>query len=204
MTGLEFQPAIQFMKFKMSDKSLFAILLHSPWWYSFLIAAVLLLLARVFLPEAIRAVGMLSSIPFAVLGFIAAWRQRDKPSPERVSMALDQLAKMSWKQFLPIMEQAFVQQGFSVTTLNSNSADLQLEKSGRVTLVSCKRWKAATLGVEVLRDLKAMQVSEEASYAACISLSLPTGVALKFAKENAIQLICQDELASLCLKVMKD
>ena len=190
------------MKFKMSDKSLFAILLRSPWWYSFLIAAVLLLLARVFLPEAFRAVGMLSSIPFAILGVIAAWRQRDKPSPERVSMALDQLAQMSWKQFLPIMEQAFVQQGFTVTQLNSNAADLQLEKLGRVTLVSCKRWKAATLGVEVLRDLKAMQISQEASYAACISLSLPTGVALKFAKENAIQLICQDELASLCLKVM--
>ena len=186
----------------MSDKSLFAILLRSPWWYSFLIAAVLLLLARVFLPEAFRAVGMLSSIPFAILGVIAAWRQRDKPSPERVSMALDQLAQMPWKQFLPIMEQAFVQQGFSVTQLNSNAADLQLEKLGRVTLVSCKRWKAATLGVEVLRELKAMQVSQEASYSACISLSLPTGVALKFAKENAIQLICQDELASLCLKVM--
>ena len=186
----------------MSDKSLFAILLRSPWWYSFLIAAVLLLLARVFLPEAFRAVGMLSSIPFAILGVIAAWRQRDKPSPERVSMALDQLAQMPWKQFLPIMEQAFVQQGFTVTQLNSNAADLQLEKLGRVTLVSCKRWKAATLGVEVLRDLKAMQVSQEASYSACISLSLPTGVALKFAKENAIQLICQDELASLCLKVM--
>jgi len=190
------------MKFKMSDKSLFAILLRSPWWYSFLIAAVLLLLARVFLPEAFRAIGMLSSLPFAVLGIMAAWRQRDKPSPERVSMALDQLAQMSWKQFLPIMEQAFVQQGFTVTQLNSNAADLQLEKLGRVTLVSCKRWKAATLGVEVLRDLKAMQVSQEASYSACISLSLPTGVALKFAKENAIQLICQDELASLCLKVM--
>ncbi len=190
------------MKFKMSDKSLFAILLRSPWWYSFLIAAVLLLLARVFLPEAIRAVGMLSSIPFAILAVVAAWRQRDKPSPERVSMALDQLAQMPWKQFLPIMEQAFVQQGFTVTQLNSNAADLQLEKLGRVTLVSCKRWKAATLGVEVLRDLKAMQISQEASYSACISLSLPTGVALKFAKENAIQLICQDELASLCLKVM--
>jgi hypothetical protein len=32
---------------------------------------------------------------------------------------------------------------------------------------------------------------------------LPTGVALKFAKDNSIQLICQDELASLCLEVLK-
>ena len=188
----------------MSEKSLFAILLRSPWWWSFLIAAVLMLLARVFLPEAFRAVGMLSALPFAVLGIIAAWRQRDKPSPERVALALTDLANMSWKQFLPIMEQAFVQQGFSVMPLNSSAADLQLEKSGKVTLVSCKRWKAATLGVEVLRDLKALQVSQDAAYAACVSLSLPTGVALKFAKANEVQLICQEELASLCLKVMKD
>jgi restriction system protein len=179
-------------------------LLRSPWWWSFLIAAVLVLLARVFLPEAFRAVGMLSALPFAVLSIIAAWRQRDKPSPERVSLALTDLANMSWKQFLPIMEQAFVQQGFSVMPLNSSAADLRLEKSGKVTLVSCKRWKAATLGVEVLRDLKELQVSQDVAYAACISLSLPTGVALKFAKANGVQLICQYELASLCLKVMKD
>jgi restriction system protein len=142
-------------------------------------------------------------MPFGILGVIAAWRQRNKPSPEAVSLALTNLASMSWKQFLPVMEQAFVQQGFTVIHLNSSAADLKLEKSGQVTLVSCKRWKAATLGVEVLRDLKSLQASEDASYAACISLSLPTGVALKFAKDNGIQLICQDELASLCLEVLK-
>jgi restriction system protein len=86
--------------------------------------------------------------------------------------------------------------------LDSTSADLQLEKFGKTTLVSCKRWKAATLGVEVLKDLKALQISQDATYAACVSLSLPTGVALKFAKDNAIQLICQDELAAFCLKAL--
>ena len=191
------------MKFKMSEKSLFAILLRSPWWYSFLIASILMLLARVFLPEGYRAVGMLSAFPFAIIGMMAAWRQRDKPSPERILQALSSLETMSWKEFLPLMEQAFAQQGFIVTRLNSNSADLQLEKLGKTTLVSCKRWKAATLGVDVLRDLKALQVSQDATYAACISLSLPTGVALKFAKDNAVQLICQDDLAGFCLKVMK-
>jgi restriction system protein len=191
------------MKFKMSEKSLFAILLRSPWWYSFLIASILMLLARVFLPEGYRAVGMLSAFPFAIIGMMAAWRQRDKPSPERILQALSSLEKMSWKEFLPLMEQAFAQQGFIVTRLNSNSADLQLDKLGKTTLVSCKRWKAATLGVDVLRDLKALQVSQDATYAACISLSLPTGVALKFAKDNAVQLICQDDLAGFCLKVMK-
>ena len=190
------------MKFKMSDKSLFAILLRSPWWYSFLIAALLTLLARVFLPEAYRAVGMLSAFPFAIIGIMAAWRQRDKPSPESISQALSTLEKMSWKEFSSLMAQAFALQGFSVVRLDSTSADLQLEKFGKTTLVSCKRWKAATLGVEVLKDLKALQTSQDATYAACVSLSLPTGVALKFAKDNAIQLICQDELAAFCLKAL--
>jgi restriction system protein len=190
------------MKFKMSDKSLFAILLRSPWWYSFLIAALLTLLARVFLPEAYVAVGMLSAFPFAIIGIMAAWRQRDKPSPESISQALSTLEKMSWKEFSSLMAQAFALQGFSVVRLDSTSADLQLEKFGKTTLVSCKRWKAATLGVEVLKDLKALQTSQDATYAACISLSLPTGVALKFAKDNAIQLICQDDLAAFCLKAL--
>lgn len=190
------------MKFKMSDKSLFAILLRSPWWYSFLIAALLTLLARVFLPEAYVAVGMLSAFPFAIIGIMAAWRQRDKPSPESISQALSTLEKMSWKEFSSLMAQAFALQGFSVVRLDSTSADLQLEKFGKTTLVSCKRWKAATLGVEVLKDLKALQTSQDATYAACISLSLPTGVALNFAKVNAIQLICQDDLAAFCLKAL--
>jgi restriction system protein len=190
------------MKFKMSDKSLFAILLRSPWWYSFLIAALLTLLARVFLPEAYVAVGMLSAFPFAIIGIMAAWRQRDKPSPESISQALSTLEKMSWKEFSSLMAQAFALQGFSVVRLDSTSADLQLEKFGKTTLVSCKRWKAATLGVEVLKDLKALQTSQDATYTACISLSLPTGVALKFAKDNAIQLICQDDLAAFCLKAL--
>lgn len=191
------------MKLKMSEKSLFAILLRSPWWWSFLIAAVWVLLVRVFMPEVYRAVAMLGAFPFVVVGVVSAWRQRNKPTPERVSMALTHLANMTWKQFSPLIEQAFAQQGFNVTPLNSNSADLLLEKSGQLTLVNCKRWKAATLGVEVLRDLKALQVSQNATHAAYLSLSLPTGVALKFAKDNDIQLICQDELASLCLKAMK-
>jgi restriction system protein len=145
---------------------------------------------------------MLSAFPFAIIGIMAAWRQRDKPSPESISQALSTLEKMSWKEFSSLMAQAFALQGFSVVRLDSTSADLQLEKFGKTTLVSCKRWKAATLGVEVLKDLKALQTSQDATYAACISLSLPTGVALNFAKDNAIQLICQDDLAAFCLKAL--
>lgn len=192
------------MKFKMSEKSLFAILLRAPWWVSFSIGVMLALLARVFLPENLRVVGMLSGLPFCVLSVFAAWKQRNKPSPESVAMALTHLANMSVKEFLPTIEKVFAKQGFVVSRLNLEAADLRLEKSGKTTLVSCKRWKAATLGVDVLRDLKALQMAQAVDHTACISLSLPTGAALQFSKENAVQLICQDALASLYLASMKD
>ncbi|MEN9329226.1 MAG: hypothetical protein RLZZ484_414, partial [Pseudomonadota bacterium] len=39
-----------FMKWKMSDRSLFAVLLRSPWWVSFVLAAALALAASALLP----------------------------------------------------------------------------------------------------------------------------------------------------------
>jgi restriction system protein len=52
------------MKFKMSEKSLFALLLRSPWWISFLVAAVLGLVATALLPKPVAAVGILFGFPF--------------------------------------------------------------------------------------------------------------------------------------------
>jgi restriction system protein len=39
------------MRFKMSERSLFAVLLRSPWWVSFLAALAVVLVARVVLPD---------------------------------------------------------------------------------------------------------------------------------------------------------
>ena len=39
------------MKFKMAEKSLFAILLRSPWWISFVVVGVIVLAAGALLPK---------------------------------------------------------------------------------------------------------------------------------------------------------
>ena len=58
------------MKFKMSQNSLFAILLRSPWWVSFVVMAVVATLAAALLPQAYVAVGVLGATPFFVIGLV--------------------------------------------------------------------------------------------------------------------------------------
>ena len=64
------------MKLKMSEKSLFAILLRSPWWVSLAIVAVFVLASSALLPSPYVAFGMMGAFPFLVIAIMAAWRQR--------------------------------------------------------------------------------------------------------------------------------
>ena len=63
------------MKLQMAKDSLFAILVRSSWWISFLIAAAVAAGALLLLPAQYAIVGAFSCLPFVVTGSIAAWRQ---------------------------------------------------------------------------------------------------------------------------------
>lgn len=188
------------MKFKMPEKSLFALLLRSPWWISFVVAAVLGLVASALLPPSMAGVGMLSGFPFVVIGTMAAWRQRQAPNPTHVAQALQRCAAMSWNEFADAIEQAYTRQGYSVTRLSALAADFSMEKQGRVTLLSCKRWKAASHGVGVLTDLEAMRQALGAQNATYIGLGSVTENASRFAKEQGIYLMPELELAQIFIR----
>ena len=53
------------MKFKMAPNSVFAILLRKPWWISFVLASVFVLVAFALLPDDLQVVGSLGAIPFS-------------------------------------------------------------------------------------------------------------------------------------------
>ena len=55
------------MKFKMSEQSLFAILLRSPWWISLALAVGFALLARALLPAEYFVFGVMGGFPFIVI-----------------------------------------------------------------------------------------------------------------------------------------
>jgi restriction system protein len=180
------------MKFKMAENSIFAILLRNPWWISFLIAAAFSLLMAALLPRHLVAYGIMGAFPFVITGAVALKRQWGKPSPAKLQAELDRLSALSWRDFSAELEAKFVKQGFAVTRLDAKSgtgaADFKLEKGGHVTLVSAKRYKAATHGLEALQALVAQQEAQGADKAMYVCLSPVTAQAAKFAKEKGVVL----------------
>jgi restriction system protein len=190
------------VKFKMSEKSLFAVLLRSPWWISFVLVAVIALAAGALLPKAYAGVGMLGGFPFFVIGCMAMWRQRNLPSAAELERGMSMLSSMGWRDFSALLETAFTRQGYAVTHLNG-AADMQLEKKGVLTVVSAKRWKAAALGVESLRELVAARDALEARNCVCITLGQVSAKANEYAEQHRITLISDADLVALTAETIK-
>lgn len=183
------------MKLKMSENSLFAILLRKPWWVSALIVAVGALAARALLPEKYVVVGVLGTFPFVVTLLFAARRQWRTPSEARQQAALTRAASLSWPEFADWLVQVYQQQGYGVTRLEGEAADLCLVRQGQSSLVSCRRWKAATHGVQALRELQATRRAQDATQAVYLSLGPVSAAAQSYARDNGIELLQGEALA---------
>ena len=182
----------------MSEKSLFAMLLRSPWWISFVVAGLVVMVARLFLPDHLVGVGMLAGFPFAVIGCIAAVRQWKAPSAAQVEATMLAVSAMSWREFSAVMEEGFRREGYLVKALPGPAADLAVAKVGSHALVSCKRWKAAKPGVEHLRELvAAVQAHDEARQAIYVTIGELSSNAQQFAKDNNIRVLQGPALAQL-------
>jgi len=181
----------------MNKNSLFAVLLRSPWWISIAVAAALFAMARMLLPEAYAPYAIFGSLPFIVIGCVAFWQQLRAPSAERIAATLESLRALSWDEFSAALEAAFRRDGYGVSRLNAAGADLELTKSGRLSLVGCKRWKVARTGIEPLREIDAARHAREAQECIYVAAGEFTDNARTFASEKNIRLVHDAELAKL-------
>ena len=180
----------------MSDNSLFAVLLRSGWWVSIALAVGIGLLVKFFVPEEHLLPALSVTIPFLFTGILAAWKQLRIPGAARIASTVETVSAMSSREFLELMEAAYQRDGFAVSRING-AADLKLSKEGRVTLVCCKRWKAAGHGVEPLRELESLRESLGAHEARYVALGNVSDNARRFATSHKIGLIEDMQLTTL-------
>ncbi len=183
----------------MHKNSLFAVLLRSPWWVSFAVAGGVFALTRAVLPDASPLVAAFGALPFAAIGGYAAWRQLRAPGAAQVAAALDALRAQSWEEFSAALSEAFRRDGYAVARLDVPGADLELTRAGRVTLVGCKRWKAARAGIEPLRELEAAREKRAAHECIYVVAADVSDNAQAFAAEKRIRLLRDAELAGMIL-----
>jgi restriction system protein len=184
----------------MAENSLFAILLRSAWWISVLVAAGIVLVSRIALPDKYFVFGAVAAVPFVVIACIALWRQLQKPSAARVATTLESVVAMNWKDFSAAMESAFRRDGYEVSRIDAAGADFEMRKEGRKTLVNCKRWKVGRTGVEPLRDLLIARDRREADEVVYVATGQVTEQAVRYAAEKRIRLMQGEDLALLLRK----
>jgi restriction system protein len=177
------------VKLKMARNSLFAILLRSPWWISFVVVLVFAAGSAALLPPQYVVFGLMGALPFCVIGTVAAYRQFRAPSEKRVDETLQQVAAMPWREFCETLEQAFAAKGYQVSRIDSGAADLELRKGGQTTLVAARRWKASSHGVEPLRALDRERQSKDASHCVYVTLAALSDTTRRFAEKQAIEML---------------
>lgn len=170
----------------MRKDSLFAILSRAPWWMSVVIAAALFAGIRLFLPD---IAAFFAALPFLVIAAYAGWRQFRAPSAADATDMLARLRAMSWETFSVVIGAAFRHDGYTVTEIDNDTADFELRKNGRVSIVSCKRWKVAQTGVGPLRDLHAAKEAHDAQECIYVTAGDITANASTFAAGHAMRLL---------------
>ena len=191
------------MKFQVSENSLFAILLRSPWWVSIALAAGIAGAGRLLVPEAYAIFAFFAALPFIVIGCVAGWRQLRAPSAARVANTLEAVRAMSWGDFSGALAAALRDDGYTVSPLTGAAADFELAKAGRISLVGCKRWKAARTGVDPLRELYDAKRAREAHECIYVATGEITDGARAFALQRNIRLIHGTELVTLLPRVRR-
>lgn len=184
------------MKINIPEKSLFSILLRSEWWKSVLIAVAIVFVGQVLVSDQFKVVVTTTALPFIIIAMVALWKQRDKPGSGRIERTVEAVLDMSWKEFSDLLEQAFQREGFDVVRTNG-AADFELSKGGRTVLVSAKRWKAASHGLEPLKELVTERETKEAREVRYVCIKDVTENAARYAKDNRIVLMQGAELAQL-------
>lgn len=188
------------MQLKMRENSLFAVLLRSPWWYSFLIASGVVMGAFALLRPSHAIYSIAIGGPFLGIALYRAFVQLRSPGERDFARVETAVRGMNTREFVDVLSRAYADAGYDVAPFKGKAAELQIEQTGRVTLVSCKRVKAASNGVQPLQELASVGERVEAAHLTFITFGEVSADAREFARDNDITIVGLDELTTLAGK----
>jgi restriction system protein len=177
----------------MARETLFNILSRQPWWISAVVAAVLFGITQLVYPP----VAFFVALPFLLLAAFIGYKQLRGTVEVSVSDRLAALRDMSWENFSLVVSEAYRRRGYTVTEARDSAYDFELVKSGRRTLVACRRWKVSSVGAGPLRALAAAVKRVDAYNAVCIAAGDFSPNAREYAATQPITLVTGAELVKL-------
>ena len=183
------------MKFKMAQGSLFAVLMRSPWWYSVLIALLVVAIGLVLVGGKYLILGIATALPFIGIATYSAYSQSQRPGMKRVLEVEQAARKMPVAELAKTIADNYEKINFDVIAFKGDEAELELERGMHKFLLSCKRFKAAKTGIEPLKKLTTAGEKHEVSGYLYVALGEISANALAYAQKNNIELIQAEALA---------
>lgn len=111
------------------------------------------------------------------------------------------LRNISWQEFEQLVGEAFRRRGYSVQENGGGGADggidLVLSKNGEKFVVQCKQWRAAKVGVTVIRELYGVMAAGGATGGFVVTCGTFTEEAKAFAKGRNLVLLGGGELEKM-------
>ena len=189
-------------------------LIDLPWWVSLVVAALVFFGIRWLLPafvgsnislrplaSAIQPVAWFFTLPFLVTAAFAALRASRRRDLLDSQSGLRSLRALSWQDFERLVGEAYRRRGYTVEEAGGTSpdggVDVVLYSGGRKTVVQCKRWRTAQVGVSLIRELYGVMVAEKAERAIFVTTGTFTEEANAFARGKPLELVDGEALAKL-------
>ncbi|WP_416307396.1 DUF2034 domain-containing protein [Neptunicella sp. SCSIO 80796] len=196
------------------------LLFHAPWWVSVLMAGVVYVvlghvlpawetenpiintvLKAFVIPAPYFAFFMLMIAPFAFFNSLRKAKQLD------AQRNIESIRQLHWRNFEELVAEAYRRQSYRVTEGGfgaDGGIDLELRKSGELTLVQCKQWKNQKVGVNVVREMYGVLTASNANNVVIICSGRFTQQAIDFAADKPITLVGGDGLVSLIRDVQAE
>lgn len=189
-------------------------LIDLPWWFSLVVAALVFFGIRWLFPafagsnmflrplaSAIQPVAWFFTLPFLITAAFAALRASRRRDLLDSQSGLQSLRALSWQDFERLVGEAYRRRGYTIEETGGSSpdggVDLVLYSGGRKTVVQCKRWRTAQVGVSLVRELYGAMVAEKAERAIFVTTGTFTGEANAFARGKPLELVEGEALAKL-------
>lgn len=201
-----------------NNKSILNLLVEAPWWVSVTFSGVSYIVLKFIVPAIniqqdlthafiyglVKALPMLAPIIAIVLLIPAPVSLFNSMRKRRLfdkQESIDTVRNLNWKEFEELVGEAYRRQGYTVFE-NSGAGpdggiDLTLKKDGELIIVQCKRWRNVKVGVDKVRELYGVQVSNNANRSILMTSGFFTQEAQNFAADKSIDMVDGSQLLEL-------
>jgi len=189
-------------------------LLTSTWWVSVVLAVVIYVGIKWFLPafaghniflrgiaQGLYGVAWMFTLPFIFVAGASAFISYRRRALLDSRTGLDSLRALSWQDFERLVGEAYRRRGYTIEEIGGSApdggVDLMLYSGGGKTVVQCKRWRTAQIGVSLVRELHGVVVAEKAARGIFVTTGTFTPDAVAFARDKPLELVDGQALAKL-------